>query len=218
MGFTQSKADYSLFTRQQNQSFITLLVYADDVLITSNDKEEVNQYKLLLGQKFKFKDFGELKFFIGLKVARSNKGIVLYQRKYELEVFNDVRLLGCKPVKTPMEESFRLSKHEGDILKDPSAYRRLIGRLLYLTITSHVITFAIQRLSQYMAKPRKPHLIAAQRILRYLKGELGKVIFSSSTAELHVKGFTDLDWASCLDARRTIIGYCIFIGDSLVSM
>ena len=170
MGFTQSKANYSLFTRQQNQSFIALLVYVDDALIARNDKEEVNQYKLLLGQKFKLKDFSELKFFIGLKLARSDKGIVLCQRKYASEVFNDVGLSGHKPVKTPMEENFRLSKHECDILKDPSAYRRLIGRLLYLTITRHVITFAIQRLSQYMAKPRKPHLIAVQRILQYLKG------------------------------------------------
>ena len=128
-----------MFTRQQNQSFIALLVYVDDALIARNDKEEVNQYKLLLGQKFKLKDFSELKFFIGLKLARSDKGIVLCQRKYASKVFNDVGLSGHKPVKTPMEENFRLSKHECDILKDPSAYRRLIGRLLYLTITRHVI-------------------------------------------------------------------------------
>ena len=59
----------------------------------------------------------------------------------------------------------RLSKYEGEDLKDPSAYKRWIGRLLYLTITRPDITYAVHRLSQYMAKPRKPHLDEVHKIL-----------------------------------------------------
>ena len=80
-GFVQSKADYSLFTRQQGEAFIVLLVYVDDVLIASNDQNRVEDFKVLLDQKFKLKDLGELRYFLGLEVARTDKGISLCQRK-----------------------------------------------------------------------------------------------------------------------------------------
>ena len=103
LGFTQSKADYSLFTRQQGASFIVLLIYVDDVLIASNDKEQFNQFKVMLNKKFKLKDLGALRYFLGLEVARTVKGISLCQRKYALEILEDAGLLGCKPVKIPMD-------------------------------------------------------------------------------------------------------------------
>ena len=165
LGFVQSKADYSLFTRQQGESFMALLVYVDDVLIASNDKDKVDQFKLLLDQKFKLKDLGDLKFFLGLEVARTDKGIALCQRKYALEVLSDAGMLGCKPSKVPMEQNLKLSKYDGELLNDPSKYRRLVGRLLYLTITRPNITYAVHKLSQFMSKPRKPHLEAAYRVL-----------------------------------------------------
>ena len=216
-GFVQSKADYSLFTRQQGDSFIVLLVYVDDVLVASNDKEQVKEFKVLLDQKFKLKDLGELKYFLSLEVARTAEGISLCQRKYALKILEDASLLGCKPAKVPMEPTLKLSKYEGKLLDDPSQFRRLVGRLLYLTITRPDITFVVHKLSQFKAKPRKPHLAATLKILHYLKNEPGKGIFFSADSQLHVKGFTDSNWASCPDTRRSITSYCIFTGDSLVS-
>ena len=158
LGFIQSKVDYSLFARRQGDVFMVLLVYVDDVLIACNGKTKIDRFKVMLDDKFKLKDLGDLKYFLGLEVARSDKGIAICQRKYTLEVLNDAGMVGCKPAKTPMEQNLKLSKLEGEELKDPSSYRRLIGRLLYLTITRPDITFVVHKLSQYMSRPRKPHL------------------------------------------------------------
>ena len=112
LGFVQSKADYSLFTRQKDQSFLIILVYVDDVLVASNNKDEIEEFKLLLDQRFKHKDLGDSRYFLGLEVARSDQGISLCQRKYVLEVLNDVGYLGCKLAKTPMEQNIKLSIRE----------------------------------------------------------------------------------------------------------
>ena len=140
-------------------------MYVDDILIASNNKHAVDELKVLLDQQFKLKDLGDLKFFLGLEVVRTADGINLCQRKYTLEVLSDASMIGCKLARIPMDQNLKLSKYEGKELKDPSSYRRSVGRLLYLTITRPGITFTIHRLSQFMAHPREPHLHATNKVL-----------------------------------------------------
>jgi hypothetical protein len=189
--FIQSKSDYSLFTRMEGCVFIALLVYVDDVILASNNSTAIVQFIASLNQQFKLKDLGTLKFFLGLEVARSDKGITLSQRKYALEILEDSGLLVAKPSKFPMEQNIKLSRDDSVLLEDPTSYRRLIGRLIYLIITRPDLAFVVQCLSQYMDQPKQPHVEAAHWVLRYIKSSHGQGLFFPSSSNFRLKAFCD---------------------------
>lgn len=142
---------------------------------------------MFLSSHFKLKDQGNLKYLLGLEVARSAKGISLSQRHYALQLPSDTGYLGCKTRKTPMDPNVKLS--QGVLLDDPSLHRRMIGKLLYLTITRPDLSYSVNYLSQFLAKPRDHHLQAAYRVLQYVKTTAGQGIFFSSSSSIELKRF-----------------------------
>jgi hypothetical protein len=116
-----------------------------------------------------------------------------------------------------MDCNLKLSRGDGELLDDPFSYRRLVGRLVYLTITLQDLSFLVQLLSQFMDSPRKPHMDAAFRVLRYLKSSPGQGLLFPFDSSLKLKAFCDSDWAACPDIRRSVTGFCVFLGDSMIS-
>ena len=116
-----------------------------------------------------------------------------------------------------MDPTLKLHKSSSVPLSDPTIYRKLVGRLLYLTHTRHDIYYVVGRLSQCLQSPTDIHMQAAQHTLKYLKGNAGKCLFFSSSSSTSLTGFSDSDWGACLDARRSITGLCFFLGTSLIS-
>ncbi|XP_068504175.1 uncharacterized mitochondrial protein AtMg00810-like [Phaseolus vulgaris] len=217
INFTHSKADNSLFVRNIEDSFIALLVYVDDILITGNNADDINAVKDSLNTTFKIKDLGHLKFFLGLEIARTVKGIHICQRKYALEILADAGMLNAKPAATPMVQKNETLFDKDAAVHEVSMYRRIIGRLLYLVNTRPGISFSMQFLSQFVEAPTKAHHQAAQRILRYIKASPAQGLFYPRDTSRQIKAFSDSDWASCVTTRRSTTGFCIFLGESLIS-
>ncbi|CAH9054102.1 unnamed protein product [Cuscuta epithymum] len=216
-GFLQSTADPSLFIRKTDNCFIALLVYVDDIIAASTDLIAIQDIKDFLHTTFKIKDLGQLKFFLGLEVARSTHGINLCQRKYTLDILQEMGYLDCKPAKSPIVAGTRLVQTTDNVLNDVGAYRRLVGRLLYLSATRPDIAFAVQQLSQFVDKPSSLHLMAAQRVLRFLKGAPGKGLHFPAKSNYNTQAFADSDWGGCLETRKSITGYCVFLDKALIS-
>lgn len=189
--FHKCAADHTLFIKTTPTSFTALLIYVDDVVLTRNSLTEINSIKNFLHNKFRIKDLGALKFFLGLEIAHNSKGISLNQRKYGLELLSDVGMLASKPANIPMDPSNRLSKKSGTPLQENTTYRKLIGSLLYLTSTRPDISYSVQQLSQFLDCPTYTHLQVAYRVLRYIKQAHGKGLFFSSYSNFKLHAYRE---------------------------
>jgi hypothetical protein len=216
-GFSQGQADHTLFTKSGQNGMITvLIVYVDDIILTGNDEIEMERLKRNLAADFEIKDLGPLKYFLGMEVARSKKGIVVSQRKYVLDLLQETGMSGCKPVDTPMDQSAKLWE-KGNTLVDTGRYQRLVGKLIYLAHTRPDIAFSVSVVSQFMHAPYEEHLEAMHRILRYLKATPGKGLFFKKTNDKNVAIFTDADWAGSIIDRKSTSGYCTYVWGNLVT-
>ena len=116
-----------------------------------------------------------------------------------------------------MDLNIKLSSKDGELISNAEAYKHLIGKLLYLTITCPYICFAVHKLCQYSSAPRIPHIKAAHKVMYYLKGTIGQALFYPVDDDFQVKALCDSDWSHCPDSRRSISWFCIFNGNLLVS-
>ena len=103
-----------------------------------------------------------------------------------------------------MEPNLKLMPNEGDFVDDPNAYRRLVGKLIYLTITRPDISYTVSIVSQFMTNPQVPRMNAVIRILKYLKNAPGRGLFYRSSDHLRIEGYTDADWAESPSDRKSV--------------
>ncbi|KAK3038017.1 hypothetical protein RJ639_029968 [Escallonia herrerae] len=209
-GFLQSYADHTLFTYRKGAVFLSVLVYVDDLILAGNNSTACSSFKKYLNNCFKLKDLGLLKFFWASKqhVDRA-RGLFLSQRKYAMDILSESGLSATKPAAFPREQNHSLALAGDPLLSDPGPYRRLIGRLVYLTITRPDICYAVHVLSQFMQSPRSQHWDTALRVLRYLKAVPGQGLFLPANSPLQIYAFCDSNWASCPLTRHSVTGYFV---------
>ncbi|KAL0360589.1 UNVERIFIED_CONTAM: Retrovirus-related Pol polyprotein from transposon RE1 [Sesamum radiatum] len=216
-GFIQSSHDYCLFIKVTPLGLFALLVYVDDVLVAGPSQEEITNIKRYLDGLFTIKDLGAAKYFLGLEIARSDKGLTLTQTKYIKDIIADTSLSNAKAATTPLPPVIKFSTTAENQLLNPESYRRLIGRLLYLSFSRPDISHATQQLSQYMQTPCQQHWNATLHLVKYLKGTPCIGLFFPAEANFSLKAYSDADWAACVDTRRSLTGYFIFLGSALIS-
>lgn len=160
-GLVQSQADTSLFTLHKSTDHLFVLVYVDDLILTGSRPDLVSALTNHLQSHFAVKDLGPLSYFLGVEVASCKEGLFLSQHKYLIDLLRRHKMVGIKPLSTPI--SMKLGVVSGSV--DPSEYRSAIGGLQYLTITRPDIAFTVNKLAQHMSSPTPDHWCLVKRYI-----------------------------------------------------
>jgi hypothetical protein len=129
--------------KEIDHGIVIIVIYVDDLIITGNSNEDSFDLKKLLKQEFEMKDLGELRYFVDIEVIQSPKGIWLLQRQYALNKLSKYGMTSCKPISIPLEQNVKLSADEGDLVEDIIMYRRIVGSLIYMTITRPDLSYVV---------------------------------------------------------------------------
>lgn len=167
--------------------------------------------------EFKMSMVGELSYFLGLQVKQLQEGIFISQAKYAHSLIKKFGLDKEKASNTPMSTTTKLTKDENSEDVDVSLYRSMIGSLLYLTASRPDLCLSVGICARYQAFPKKSHLAAVKRIIKYVNGTSNYGIFYSKDTNDTLVGFCDSDWAGCADDRKSTSGGCFLLGNNLIS-
>ncbi|KAH1122317.1 hypothetical protein J1N35_005477 [Gossypium stocksii] len=190
---------WSLSPLPANHKVVLIIVYVDDIVITGSSNDEIGSIVRQLHSKFALKDMGQLNFFLGIEVQHTLQGVFLSQKKYILEILTKTAMLGAAATPTPMVNTSKLTASDGSpLFVDVQLYRSTVGMLQYLCLTRPQLSFCVNKLSQYMNLPIDHGLF-----------------FSKGRVE--VVGYSDADWASSLEDRRSTTGYVVYLGPNPVA-
>ncbi|XP_060182800.1 uncharacterized mitochondrial protein AtMg00810-like [Lycium barbarum] len=211
------KSDHSLFIYRKGIDMAYLLLYVDDIILTTLSDDLRKSIMTLLNSEFAMKDLGPLNYFLGIAVTRHAGGLFLSQKKHAEEIIERASMSSCRPSATPVDTKPKLSATSTSPFKDPSLYRSLAGALQYLTFTRPDISYAVQQICLFMHNPMEVYMNSLKRIVRYIKGTLDHGLHLYPSKPTTLISYTDADWGGCPDTRRSTSGYCVFLGDNLIS-
>ncbi|XP_066324159.1 uncharacterized mitochondrial protein AtMg00810-like [Miscanthus floridulus] len=213
--FTPTCSDSSLFVLRRGHDVAYLLLYVDDMVLTGSSTAPLQRIVDRLHAEFAVKDLGQLRFFLGIDVKRTANGFYLSQQRYAEDILECAGMANCKSAPT-VDAKGKLSAY-GPKIDDAKHYSSLAGALQYLTVTRPALAFAVQQACLHMHDPREPHQTLLKWILIYVRGTSSLGFCLRASAELSITAYSDADWAGCPDTRRSTSGFCVFLGDALVS-
>ncbi|KAK1415150.1 hypothetical protein QVD17_30922 [Tagetes erecta] len=216
-GFKSAATDTSLFVYKKGTCLAYLLLYVDDIIFTASDPTFIQDTITKLSTEFAMTELGNLHHFLGITATQHNGGLFLSQEHYTHQIIERANMKNCKPCATPVDTDSKLSATSGPRVSDGELYRSLAGALQYLTFTRPDITYAVQQICLFMHDPREPHFQFLKRIIRYLKGTANQGLVIRPSKSVNLTAYSDADWGGCPDSHRSTSGYCVFLGDNIVS-
>jgi hypothetical protein len=169
-GFKKGSADSNLYIKVSQGNILLIEVYVDDIIFGSDDDRLSQKFAKDMQSEFEMLLLGELSFFLGLQISQSNQGIFISQTKYIREMLKRLGMEDCKPFITPMQTICKLSKDDDSKSTDQRQYRSMIGNLLYVTASIPDVMQAFRQVARFQAAPKESHVLAVNRIFRYLIG------------------------------------------------
>jgi hypothetical protein len=194
-----------------------VLVYVYDIIFRCNKDSLVQCFSSTMESEFEMSMIGELSFFLGLQITQRSEGMFISQEKYLREMLKRFQMEDSKPVGTPMVTGCKLSKDDDSPDVDQSSYMSMIGSLMYITTSCPEIMHAIGMVGRYQFAPKQSHLLAIKRIFRYLKETMNYGLWYPKNQNFQLLVYSDVDWANCVDERKSTSGGAFFLEDSLVA-
>jgi hypothetical protein len=223
--FVRSEADYSLYVLCKDDKTIWLLVYVDDMLLASNCRAFLNGFKLEMSKRFKMKDLGEARHFLGMHITRDRpkKLLTINQSSFLKQILSETRMSDCRPISTPMVPNISLTKSSAPLTQTEveqfvhMPYARVVGELNFaMRVSRPDIAYAVSVLSKYLSNPGIEHYRQLHHLLRYLCGSTHhSLTFGLSNQGLI--GYSDSDFASDKDDSHSIGGYVYYLFSSPIS-
>ena len=227
MGFKKVRSEPCVYVFLRGDDRVIVPSYVDDLHIASKSKESIQHVKDELGKRFKLRDLGPSKWFLGIHITRdrSKHTLSLSQRQYCLDMLAEFDMPECKPVSTPMVPGKRLSKEmcpqtaeDKEYMKD-KPYMRAVGKLLWLALATRPdLAYTVSQLARFNSCPGPQHWTAVKRAFRYIAGTLDyKLTYGPSPHPTHFLTYSDADYAGCPDTAKSTSGYVLLMGGAAVS-
>ncbi|KAA0041382.1 Retrovirus-related Pol polyprotein from transposon TNT 1-94 [Cucumis melo var. makuwa] len=217
LGFLKSLSESTLYVKHNGTSILIVSLYVDDLLVTGNNADHIQNFKWEMMKMFEMTDLGLMSYFLGIEIKQGQGEVFICQKKYAKEILKKFKMDECKAVSTPMNQKEKLCKEDDADKVDEGYFRSLIGCLMYLTATRPDILNAVSILSRFMHCASELHLKAAKRVIRYVKGTSDFGVKFTRGKEFKLIGFSDSDWGSSIDDMRSTLGYCFTLSSGVFS-
>nr|GEZ59910.1 hypothetical protein [Tanacetum cinerariifolium] len=216
-GFSNGSIDPTFFIIKRKGDIFLVQIYFDDIIFGSTNPKLSKQFEKVMHNKFEMSMIGELKFFLGIQIHQSPRGIFINQAKYAQEILINHGMTSCDSIGTPMATKHLDADLSGTPI-DQTKYQSMVGALMYLTASRPDIMHATCYCARYQAKPTKKHLTMVKRIFWYLKDTIHMGLWYPKDTGFELTAFSDSDHVGCLDLHKSTSGGIQFLGgNKLVS-